>query len=101
LATRDKTAQKLFDGSVGTLRKNLSRYDLGFWSIYEQSGTRLPMIASSFYHRLHVVQLRVMHVLTGDRVFSEFAGRWDGYTRSWFNRARALCYKGAFKLCYY
>ena len=31
--------------------QNLDRYDLGFWSLYEQSGTWLPMMASPFYHR--------------------------------------------------
>jgi heparosan-N-sulfate-glucuronate 5-epimerase len=101
LATQGAPARQLFDASVQTLKKNLNRYDLGFWSIYEQSGTRLPMIASPFYHRLHIVQLRVMYALTGDRAFSEIADRWEGYMRSWFNRTRALCYKGAFKLCYY
>ena len=51
---------------VRTLVRNLDRYDLGFWSLYEQSGTRLPMVASPFYHQLHIVQLRIMHRLTGE-----------------------------------
>ena len=80
---------------------NLDRYDLGFWSLYEQSETRLPMVASSFYHRLHIVQLRVMHRLTGEAAFARVAERWENYTRSRVNRIRALTYKSAFKLCYY
>ena len=71
LATKEKAAQELFDCAVETLRKNLDRYDLGFWSLYELSGTRLPMVASPFYHQLHVTQLRLMHRLTGDDVFSQ------------------------------
>jgi heparosan-N-sulfate-glucuronate 5-epimerase len=101
LATKEKTAQQLFDRAVETLRRNLDRYDLGFWSLYEQSGTRLPMVASSFYHQLHVMQLRLMYRLTGDDVFSQYADRWAAYARSRTKRTRALCYKGAFKLCYY
>ena len=101
LATKEKTAQQLFDRAVETLRRNLDRYDLGFWSLYEQSGTRLPMVASSFYHQLHVMQLRLMYRLTGDEVFSQYADRWAAYARSRTKRTRALCYKGAFKLCYY
>ena len=87
--------------AVNTLRENLDRYDLGFWSLYEQSGTRLPMVASPFYHQLHVAQLRMMHRLTGDDLFSRYADRWQTYARSRTKRTRALCYKGAFKLCYY
>jgi heparosan-N-sulfate-glucuronate 5-epimerase len=101
LATKEKSAQELFNRAVETLGKNLDRYDLGFWSLYEQSDTRLPMVASRFYHQLHVAQLRLMYRLTGDDVFSRYADRWETYARSRAKRTRALCYKGAFKLCYY
>jgi heparosan-N-sulfate-glucuronate 5-epimerase len=101
LATRDQDAHDLFARAVQTLVHNLERYDLGFWSLYEQSGTRLPMVASPFYHRLHIVQLRIMHHLTGEEIFARVADRWEGYTRSRANRTRALCYKTVFKLCCY
>lgn len=101
LATRSETAKDLFDKAVQTMRSNLHLYDLGFWSLYEQSGTLLPMVASSFYHRLHVVQLRVMHRLTGEPLFARFADKWQSYGQSRAKRTRALCCKTAFKLCYY
>jgi heparosan-N-sulfate-glucuronate 5-epimerase len=105
LATKEKFAQDLFARAVQTLLRNLDRFDLGFWSLYEQSGTRLPMVASNFYHRLHIVQLRIMHRLSGalteNDKFAEVADRWDLYTQSRTNRTRALVYKTAFKLCHY
>jgi hypothetical protein len=101
LATGDVSARGLFSRAVRTLVNNLDRYDLGFWSLYEQSGTRLPMVASGFYHQLHIVQLRVMHRLTGEAEFARVAERWESYSRSRANRARALWCKAAFKLCYY
>ncbi len=101
LATKDGSAQELFSRGVRTLLHNLDRYDLGFWSLYEQSGTRLPMVASRFYHQLHIVQLRAMHRLTAEDAFAVVADRWESYTRSRSKRTRALCYKSAFKLCYY
>jgi len=101
LATGNTKAKELFDRAVQTLRTNLPRYDVGFWSLYEQSGTILPMIASPFYHRLHIVQLRVMHRLTDDSEFAKFADRWEAYLRSCSKRTGALCCKAAFKLCYY
>lgn len=101
LATQDASAKELFSRAVRTLLHNLDRYDLGFWSLYEQSGTRLPMVASAFYHQLHIVQLRVMHRLTGEAAFARVADRWESYTHSHTNRTRALIYKSAFKLCYY
>jgi len=101
LTSGDAFARDLFERAVRTLEVNLERYDLGFWSLYEQSGTFLPMVASPFYHQLHIVQLRVMYRLTGKDIFLQCADRWAGYSRDRFKRARALFYKGAFKLCYY
>jgi heparosan-N-sulfate-glucuronate 5-epimerase len=101
LATRDAIAHDLFARGIRTLQHNLEGYDLAFWSLYEQSGTRLPMVASPFYHQLHIVQLRVMHRLTGEALFAEVADRWERYAESRTNRTRALLYKSAFKLLYY
>ena len=101
LTTHEKCAQDLFASAVQTLLQNLERYDLGFWSLYEQSGTRLPMVASLFYHQLHIVQLRAMHRLTGEQKFAKVADRWEAYAHSVGKRTWALCYKSAFKLCYY
>jgi heparosan-N-sulfate-glucuronate 5-epimerase len=101
LATKDIASHELFSRGLKTLLHNLDRYDLGFWSLYELSGTRLPMVASRFYHQLHIVQLRVMHGLTGEEKLARVADRWECYGRSRSKRTRALCYKSAFKLCYY
>jgi heparosan-N-sulfate-glucuronate 5-epimerase len=101
LATKDAAARNLCDQVVRTLERNLPLYDVGFWSLYEQSGTRLKMVASPFYHRLHIVQLGIMHRLTGLSVFREYAERWEKYERSGIKRVQALAYKSVFKVCYY
>ncbi|MDY6949971.1 MAG: D-glucuronyl C5-epimerase family protein [Thermodesulfobacteriota bacterium] len=101
LYTADGEARMLFREGVETLKANLSHFDAGFWSLYEQSGTRMKMLASPFYHKLHIVQLKVMHKLTHDEVFQYFAIRWEGYRRSWIKRMAAICHKACFKLVYY
>lgn len=101
LATAEADASDLFHKVVQTLVRNLEAYDAGFWSLYEQSGTRLKMLASPFYHRLHIVQLAVLHQLTGLNIFADYAERWKAYAASPVKRVVALGYKCAFKLCYY
>jgi len=101
LLTGEDSARELFIRTTRTVLNNLDRYDLGFWSLYEQSGTRLRMLASPFYHRLHVVQLRIMYKLSGEEKFAMYADKWENYTRSYVKRTCALFYKSAFKLCYY
>ena len=101
LLTKAEEASRLFAEAVTTLAENLGRYDTGYWSLYELSPMRLPMLASPFYHRLHIVQLKVMAGLTGEPKFVEFARRWQCYARDGFKRRRALLGKALFKLLYY
>ena len=101
LATGDEAARQLFAATVGTLLRNLEKYDAGFWSLYELAGTRLKMLASSFYHRLHIAQLGVLHRLTGEELFGQYAGKWEAYRRNFLKRNAALAYKSVFKLLYY
>lgn len=99
--TGQETAFRLFEEATGTLAVNLFRYDTGYWSLYELSPTWLPMLASPFYHRLHLVQLQVMAKLTGELLFLECAQRWEGYQRDPLKRRRSLLQKALFKLLYY
>jgi heparosan-N-sulfate-glucuronate 5-epimerase len=101
LATGESVAKKLFDQAIETLAANLHSYDAGFWSLYEQSGTRLKMLASPFYHHLHIVQLQILYQLTDQGIFRQYAMRWDAYRKSSLKQTAALLYKAIFKLCYY
>ena len=101
VARGDAPAKQIFNRGVRTLLHNLGRFDTGYWSLYEQSGTQLKMLASPFYHRLHIVQLRIMANLAGERRFAEVADRWEGYALRRANRSRALVEKSIFKLIHY
>ena len=101
LATGESDAMELFTATTRTLRKNLPKYDIGFWSLYEQSGTRLKMIASPFYHHLHIVQLKVLYRLTGATIFNHYADRWQRFQKNRVKKKIALAYKALFKLLYY
>lgn len=101
LATRDETARSLFNEAVRTLKAKLRDYDTGYWSLYEQSGTWLPMLASRFYHHLHIVQLEALYRITAEPVFLQYKERWEDYRARRRNRIRAQVGKIAFKLCYY
>lgn len=101
LLTKSKTAKRIFDEAIITLRDNLPRYDTGSWSLYDLSDLKLKMIASPFYHQLHIVQLSIMHAIAGDEIFLDYAKRWDSYLERPFYRWKALIQKILFKVFYY
>lgn len=101
LQFKNSDALYLFKKYTNTLIKELGSYDNGYWSLYEHSGTRLRMIASLFYHKLHIVQLRVMYHLTEEEYFQNIANRWDGYLKKPLNKYRAVIQKIIFKVLYY
>ena len=100
--TEDQFAKNLFIRSTETLSKNLAKYDIGFWSLYALSPTKLlKLIASPFYHELHIVQLEIMYLLTSQETFKIFRDKWLSYKNSFWKRNLALIYKILFKLLYY
>jgi hypothetical protein len=102
LATNDERAKLLWEKCVGTLTKNLHTFDLGWWSLYDQSGSRwLPMITSRFYHSLHIVQLEITSQLTNEHLFTDVSNRWNSYTSNSIYRSKAFIQKALFKLLKY
>jgi heparosan-N-sulfate-glucuronate 5-epimerase len=94
-------AAGLWERSLGTLEKNMARFDTGYWSRYDLAPVRLANPASAFYHRLHLAQLEVMERLTGRPVFAETRARWARYQASALCRKRAFAAKCVFKLVNY
>ena len=101
LATKDEAAKDLFADCVITLIKNLSRYDMGFWSRYDLSKQAMAMLASPFYHRLHLVQLKIMADLTKQEIFGEYHKKWQAYQKNPFYCLISFIYKMVFKLIYF
>jgi hypothetical protein len=99
--TGDRDAHVLWEQCVGTLERRLADFDTGWWSLYEARDNGLEMLASRYYHALHIVQLRVLHRLTCRTVFNAAADRFQSYLDSAPNRARALARKAVFKLRHY
>jgi heparosan-N-sulfate-glucuronate 5-epimerase len=100
-ATHRAQMQELWDQSLRTLEVVLPRFDTGYWSTYDLAPLWLRNVASPFYHKLHLVQLDVMHRLTGRSVFAETLARWRAYQASPFRRRRAWVQKVVFKLRHY
>jgi hypothetical protein len=72
----------IFQKGVSTLERLLPKYDMGFWSKYSLCEADFhPQVDPSTigYHHLHIIQLDLMHRLTGKDVFKEYLELWRSY----------------------
>lgn len=85
----DYAAEIEWRRTVHTIAEMLPKYDNGYWSMYDID----KMIASPFYHKLHIAQLNVMYDLTGNVVFKKYAEKFVKYQNNRLDRIRAFLYK--------
>lgn len=94
----DGEAAELFAEGLGTLSREIGRWDTGWWSLYCLHEHPMRNVASSAYHLLHVTQLRAMCRLEPRAELASAAERFEGYMASRRNGARAFADKVAFRL---
>ncbi|MDI6812225.1 MAG: D-glucuronyl C5-epimerase family protein [Desulfitobacteriaceae bacterium] len=100
LAGKNAQARERYATGLQTLQHHLGRYDRGWlrWSLYDRYPFRIADIASIFYHKLHIQQLRAMSRLTGDERFNVLAERWEKGRNSRWRYILATAFKILHKL---
>lgn len=93
----DERAEQLFREGAESLCRNLQRWDTGYWSRYDLYPYRVPNVASPFYHRLHIDQLRSFERLWSDPRIPFMRERFLRYAGRHENRARAISAKVRFR----
>ena len=95
LATGDNGKyMEAMDKILKSLIKVLPLYKCTYWSMYSEDG----LIASPFYHNLHVAQMQAMYQLTGEPVFDEYAKRWEHQQKNPFCKSLAFVKKSIQKI---
>ncbi|HXH97220.1 MAG TPA: D-glucuronyl C5-epimerase family protein [Gaiellaceae bacterium] len=93
------SARAAFQAGVATLAVRLDRYRTPIgWSRYDLYPHPLANVASPFYHRLHVEQLRTLNAMAPYDVFTETADAWERAAERPLTRAFAVSRKVAFRL---
>lgn len=95
LATGDNGKyMEAMDKILKSLIKVLPLYKCTYWSMYSEDG----LIASPFYHNLHVAQMQAMYQLTGEPVFDQYAKRWERQQKNPFCKSLAFVKKSIQKI---
>ena len=101
LLTKNEDIKNKFDQYIKTLKNNLDKYDIGYWSLYELSELKIKMRSSIFYHKLHIIQLQILFEMTNEEKFKKISYKWSEYLNNRFNLVKAVFMKIIFKIFYY
>lgn len=85
---------QLWNKSIDTLVNHLSIYDNDYWTMYNEDG----LIASPFYHKLHVAQMEALYILTHRKVFKEYGLKWKKEQKNIFFYCMAFIKKAVQKI---
>lgn len=98
--SHQEEAKERYLAGVQTLKKVLPEYQVSSlnWSRYDLYPFKVADIASIFYHKLHIQQLKAMALLTGEDGFTQQAMRWEKGRQSFICYWLATAYKVRHKL---
>lgn len=75
--------------TINTLITMLELFDCGYWSMYDLDGR----IASPFYHKLHIAQMKALFLISGRSEFQNYAKKWEKNQNNWYKQKRAFLTK--------
>lgn len=76
--SKDPHINEILNLSLCTIKENLPKFDANYWSNYNIDKS---IIASPFYHNLHIAQLEVMYDLFKNEIFKFYSEKWKTYKR--------------------
>ena len=94
IATGDIEYKKILESTLTAFQNRMMKMDNGYWSMYRNDN----MIASPFYHNLHIAQLSVLYKFTKCDNYKELINRFKKYRKNPLKRCRAFLKKAAQKL---
>ena len=81
--------REAMDRSLETLEHTLPSFDCSYWSMYDLNG----LMASPFYHNLHIAQMQALCQITKREIFGRYARKWEADSRNPFKKSLAFTVK--------
>ena len=73
--TKREEVKELWNSCVHTLEVNLPKYDVWYWSVYDQLKEQL---VSYYYQKnVHIPLMKIMYLLTQKEIFNKYAVKWE------------------------
>jgi len=82
--TKDENALNLWNECVITLEKNLPKYDVWYWSVYDQ--LKKQLVSYYYQKNVHIPLMQIMYQLTKKEIFNKYAVKWQKNLNNSFHR---------------
>ena len=82
--TKNTEALLLWNSCVNTLDTNLHKYDVWYWSVYDQ--LKKQLVSYYYQKNVHIPLMEIMYELTGNQKFNFYANKWKKNLNSPFHR---------------
>lgn len=82
--TKNEKAKQLYDECVSTLENNVYKYDVWYWSVYDQ--LKRELVSYYYQKNVHIPLMEIMYRLTGKNIFKKYAEKWTRNLNSGFNK---------------
>jgi hypothetical protein len=82
--TGNPEVKELWDKCVNTLEINLSKYDVWYWSVYDQ--LKVELVSYYYQKNVHVPLMKIMFGLTKKEIFNHYAVKWERNLNNRFHR---------------
>ncbi|MCX6149035.1 MAG: D-glucuronyl C5-epimerase family protein [Ignavibacteriales bacterium] len=86
-------AKELFLQGINSIVNLLPSFDINYWTNYDLCKNSPNNPASYTYHMIHIEQLKVLYILTGNKIFLEYALKWQTYSEKFYYKTKALLKK--------
>ncbi len=73
--TGDKEIEIEMNKYINTLKKNISKFDCGYWSYYDL--LKKELVRYYYQKNVHAPQMEVMYLLTNETIFHDLSKKWS------------------------
>lgn len=73
--TKRDDVKELWDECVHTLEVNLHKYDVWYWSVYDQ--LKKQLVSYYYQKNVHIPLMKIMYALTDKPIFDKYAKKWE------------------------
>lgn len=72
--TGNKDAKLLYESCISTVKNNIHKYDLTYWTRYDQ--LKQELVSYYYQKNVHIPLVRILFLLTNDKIFQTLDEKW-------------------------